>query len=731
MNRNSTYWNMTVLDANPGKCTELHSMLVKEFFGDGEQYIFTGGKEGLFWYNVTTKEKGVVAETGFFHVGLDAADMDGDGKLELYAAEQDTLNGVFKVVCFLPYSDINLPWKKVVIDAYCAGNPHDIVFNDIDGDGELEMVTVAAYTDTPGVFIYKFDKFPSVRRYQIMEGHLTEGIKFADLDGDGKMEIISGPDYYHMPSGGAYSGYWERVSYAKNFRDMCRMDVVDITGNGSPDIVIVESEYCDGQFSWFENRLSEAEKCFVEHRIADNYVFAHSLQAIKMADGVKVMLAEMCEGGWNQPYNFDARVELFCTTDNGKNWACETISYGQGSHQGVMYDIDGDGELELVTKTWQYPMVHILKKPTAVDPVYALSHMFVDRDKPAVGTDIFGAKLTDGDGDDIVCGKWWYDGESYERHELPCVNQAICAFDVDGDGVIEIIGTKKRANHEFKNNYQALGCELVCLKPIDAKNDAWEVYDIGEGTGPWPHGIAISNKLLENGNTCLALAYHDDGDIEFIPELFEMKALGEPWVRTPIGDKVWKEELVIADINGDGKVEIVSGMYWYENTGDKNFVAHKFSQKYEGCRIVVADINGDGLPDIIAGDETCNYETGKTEFGQLVWFKNPGGDCKGLWDMQVIDAVRSPHSLSYGDIDGDGIDEIVVGEHDPFKPYRSRSRLFAYKNRDKKGLYFDRYTIDSRFEHHDGAKIIDIKGGRKAVVSHGWSDSQFVHIWKK
>lgn len=103
----------------------------------------------------------------------------------------------------------------------------------------------------------------------------------------------------------------------------------------------------------------------------------------------------------------------------------------------------------------------------------------------------------------------------------------------------------------------------------------------------------------------------------------------------------------------------------------------------------------------------------------------------GKFAVHIIDRVRSPHSLSAADLDGDGEVEIVVGEHDPFHPYRSKSRLYAYKKADARGLTWSRYTIDDRFEHHDGAKVVQLGPGRQAIISHGWMDSAYVHVWER
>ena len=45
------------------------------------------------------------------------------------------------------------------------------------------------------------------------------------------------------------------------------------------------------------------------------------------------------------------------------------------------------------------------------------------------------------------------------------------------------------------------------------------------------------------------------------------------------------------------------------------------------------------------------------------------------------------------------------------------------------GRVWKRYTLDDRFEHHDGCKILNLAGGRKGIVSHAWQEPGYVHLW--
>jgi hypothetical protein len=100
------------------------------------------------------------------------------------------------------------------------------------------------------------------------------------------------------------------------------------------------------------------------------------------------------------------------------------------------------------------------------------------------------------------------------------------------------------------------------------------------------------------------------------------------------------------------------------------------------------------------------------------------------WQIHTVDKVRCAHSISVADLDGDGQSEIILGEHDPFEPYRSRCRVMAYKKANPEATSWYQYTIDDRFEHHDGTKIIQLPTGKIGIVSHGWQDNKYVHLWE-
>lgn len=105
------------------------------------------------------------------------------------------------------------------------------------------------------------------------------------------------------------------------------------------------------------------------------------------------------------------------------------------------------------------------------------------------------------------------------------------------------------------------------------------------------------------------------------------------------------------DIDGDGVLDIVCGGYWYKGPD--------FRQKIKMCDVMPEgeyfddfsdygmDVNGDGRVDVITGGW----------FGQtLRWRENPGDD--GLWKVHDIDHCGSIETTRFLDIDGCGTVEV-------------------------------------------------------------------------
>jgi FG-GAP-like repeat len=751
----SDAWEYVILDAVPPDMTQTSGMAAADIDGDSKTEVIVIGTGSMVWYRPSTSEKGVVAH-GSFGVGVALEDIDHDGRKEIIAGKTVVASGQSSekwVLCWYKFgANWRDPWTEHVLDCDAAGHPHDLVFADLDGDGGRNLVANAMYCEHPGLFAYKIPADPTGtwKKQMIQSGLSAEGTATGDLDGDGREEIVCGPYWFSAPRAGAFSGEaWTTHALAPDFREMCRATVIDVTGDGRPDVVLVEDEYPDGRLAWFENKLkTDPGHPWVEHPIDAPLNYSHTLQTWREsgAKQVQVLAGEMNEGGWDAAYNWEARILKYTALDGGKSWRRETIYEGEGTHEAVRVDLDGSGKhvifghsAQVRAKTGPYTGWVQMFRPREKTALAAqFQHTFVDRQKPYTGIDI-NAIDVDGDGRlDIVCGAWWYKNPTWERHFIPGIAQIIAGYDLDRDGRMELIVIKAKTGAKSGDYYDALCSDLAWLKPIDLNKDTWEEHVIGTGDGDWPHGNTIA-PLLPGGRAALVCGYHERKNSP--PQIFEVPddPKQSPWPKRVIADIPYGEEMHAYDLDGDGKLDIVAGPYWLENLGDGRFEPHllidpeylKSANLGMICRTAVTDVNGDGRPDILFVVEDVDWNVHKSFFSPVGWLENTGNLRDQKFKLHIIDRVRSPHSISVADLDGDGQMEVVVGEHDPFTPYRSKCRLYAYKKADAKGITWSRFPIDNRFEHHDGAKSVQLTPGKLSIISHGWQEQAYVHIWER
>ncbi len=736
MNYIIDHLELQIIDCIPSGVGELRSGTYGNAGQGGRNLYITSGDGALLWYDVATGEYGFVDKNADGGVGLVLEDVDCDGIAEIFASDASaaTEKGSEAIVM---YKLNGQSWDKYPVCTTIPGHPHDIVFGDIDGDGIREIVTIACYTPNPGVYILKPQYFKGAlpvtwSKHEVYSGVFSEGVSIGDLNLDGKMEIVSGPDWYSQPPDGPFSGHWDRHTYAPNYREMCRTKLADVTGNGRPDIFITDSEFMDGMFSWFENRPGPGEPLWVEHRLADRVEYSHSLELRQTDRGIDVFLAEMEQGGWKHPYNYNARLLLYSTKDHGASWTVRELYSGEGSHDAEIEITDAGVTVygKTLGRWWLNPRIQVWKEQKVLNHL-GFKHVMIDRDKPGPGTDI----LTfdpDGNGRKVIaCGKWVYFPNDWTRIEVPDISQIINKYDIDGDGRDELIATGLQpAGADGK--IPSFSNEICWLKMTASDGSQWERHPICTGAGDWPHGSLIA-PVLPGGKPALLLSYHSANsgrnDFPQIVEIPDNPAAAGAWKPRNLTKIVYGEQLETADINGNGQLDIIAGAHWLRNNGDGSFTPFTITEDFAAARVAVADITGNGRSDVILVEEKVDYASSTASFARVAWFECPENPEDGPWPMHIIDSIRCPHSLSTGDIDGDGIPEFFIAEHDPFWPYRKRNRLFVYKSVDSGATWY-RKTIDSRFEHHDGAKLAVIGDGRSVILSHGWKDDIYVHLWE-
>jgi hypothetical protein len=189
--------------------------------------------------------------------------------------------------------------------------------------------------------------------------------------------------------------------------------------------------------------------------------------------------------------------------------------------------------------------------------------------------------------------------------------------------------------------------------------------------------------------------------------------------KTEITRDFISEGVAVADLNKDGKMDIVAGYYWFEApnwTRHEMAPSRKFDPRKEYSDSFLnlgMDVNQDGWDDVVIIDFP-----GKPGF----WFENNKNQ-PGAWKKHILaDSVGiANESPGFIDIDGDGRLDILCGDKAkkqivwlkaPSKPGETEWQRFALTAENVPGTEI--------FSHGIGYGDIDKDGFNDVVVREGW-----------
>ncbi|MFA5358309.1 MAG: putative glycoside hydrolase [Patescibacteria group bacterium] len=181
-------------------------------------------------------------------------------------------------------------------------------------------------------------------------------------------------------------------------------------------------------------------------------------------------------------------------------------------------------------------------------------------------------------------------------------------------------------------------------------------------------------------------------------------------------------QIIIIDIDADGEMETIvagrSGVDIYSSNGVKERTFYPYGEKYnKGVNIAVGDFGDDGTKKIITGTENGG--------GPHIRIFNNQGRLLSPGFFAYGTDYRGGVNVALGDLNGDGVDEIVAGAGVSGGP---QIRIF---NKDGKLLSAGWFAYDKKFRGGVNVSVGDLNGDGKAeiVTAPGFGGSPEVKVW--
>ncbi len=360
------------LPVPPGGSTQQTGAVVGDFDGDGVNDFILSFRQkppALVWYRRTAMGwDASVIEKDYLTIeaGGAAWDIDGDGDLDLVFGGDWQSSEVWWWENPAPHFDKLASWQRRTIKTGGQTQHHDQVFGDFLGTGKPQLAfwnqqaatlflaeipgnlrTANAWPLTPVLTDAKPAGVPYI-----------EGAAACDVDADGKLDILACDSWFKHTGGKQFQQVQFALGGGLVFAGRFKPSKY-------PQIVISPGD-AGGRVRWYEcsgHPVNAAD--WIAHDLLDrDVVHAHSLQLGDVnGDGhLDIFVAEMAK--WTEknvhPDHPGATAWILYGDGQG-NFAKTELVQGQGWHEARLADLDGDGDLDLLNKpyNWETPRVDV------------------------------------------------------------------------------------------------------------------------------------------------------------------------------------------------------------------------------------------------------------------------------------------------------------------------------------------------------------------------------------
>ncbi len=699
-------------------------ILAKDFDGDGALDLAVAvnqSRQILFFKNVSIPgtimfNPPIATNTTHRPQGLQTADLNGDGKLDLVTVNPE--DNTVSVLLGVGNGTFQAPTNYPV-----GSNPLDVAIGDVDGINGPDLVVGNYGSATVGVLLNNGDgTFGAMTSFNARLG--PQGLYLADFDGDGKLDVVAAGNNCVLPpptiagSGcmvfmkGQGNGTFA-VPTDQNFTGLDSVPIrrftenvaPDLNGDGAPDVLFVPLQPGGIGKSAVAVGLNTGDgtgRFRVSYWVAAppqptpsaNPDFVQGVAAVPAdfnGDGV-LDLAYATQG----KDNTRGAVSILLGDTPGtfkvpRSYSTSTTGFGGGSEEdptprgGVFGDFTSSGNVGLA----------VLAVLTSIDV-------------PSPIIDVFPGNADGSLGDAITAALWPPSGAQF-HNTLRSADLAktgtldLLFFHLNfsgGPDLGQVASGNGNGTFTFLSPFGFPGSPLNMVL-ADFNGDGFP--DLAVYTcGPFTRNIAIflqgaggtktfaTKSLLPVGpvlfgcpgtgfSGMVAADFDKDGKVDLVGQIAISNFNGNAVFFKGKGDGTFENPTVIgtglppildyvaADVNNDGNLDLIgiggSAVWVLLGNGDGTFqppVAYDFGTSAFGgscnagdfCEVKVADFDGDGNLDIAVA--------ARSPFAGFAVLRGKGD---GTFQSPVKFAVGATQtiSLDIADVNGDGLPDVVIG----------------------------------------------------------------------
>jgi hypothetical protein len=330
-----TFTQITIDESPP---PQPYYKMLGDLNNDGRIDLLVAGRRGpLVSYMAPDWQKREIAPSGWDGVNGATADLDADGDVDV------VMGGV--IWLSNPLIEGHTEWTIHRIDQRRA---HDVEVADFNGDGRLDVAArdqsafgksgnwVALYVQADNGTWHR-------REWECPHG---EGLKAGDLDQDGDVDLVVGPLWFANPGDGSFSEAHRHPLTSSWQEPDTKVELADFNGDGRPDVVLAPAELRGEthKVAWYAGPVNPASPEWTEHIVVPEIECVVHALGTGDFDGDSdsdLALAEMHQGA-------DAdEVTVLLNSAAGQSWQ-KLVLGTRGSHDLVVGDLDGDGDLDLL-----------------------------------------------------------------------------------------------------------------------------------------------------------------------------------------------------------------------------------------------------------------------------------------------------------------------------------------------------------------------------------------------